>query len=75
MLAPFATLVFLSAIWLGAVVVTQGLARSGSRIAAALRGEMPLATGTSLLIRLRPARARLARRQAMRARPQLRAAA
>ena len=75
MLAPFATLVFLSAIWLAAVVLSHVFAGAGSRIAAALRGEAPASTGTSLVIRSRPARARIARRQPMNARPQLRAAA
>jgi hypothetical protein len=75
MLAPFATLVFLTAIWLAAVVVSRIFAGSGARIAAALHGEAPASTGTSLVIRSRPARARIARRQPMRAQPQLRAAA
>jgi hypothetical protein len=75
MLAPFATLVFLSAIWLAAVVVSQIFAGSGPRIAAALRGEAPASSGTSLIIRSRPARARIARSQPMHARPTLRAAA
>ena len=75
MLAPFATLVFLSAIWLAAVVVGRIFAGSGARIAAALRGGAPASTGTSLVIRSRPARARIARRQPMHAQPQLRAAA
>ena len=75
MLAPIATLVFLSALWLAAVVVTEIFSRSGSRIAAALRGKAPVATGMSLVIRSRPARARMPKRQPMRAQPQLRAAA
>ena len=75
MLAPFATLVFLSAIWLAAIVVGRIFAGSRSRVAAALRGEAPASAGTSLVIRSRPARARVARRQPMRAKPQLRAAA
>ena len=75
MLAPFATLVFLSTLWLAVVVVSGIFAGSGSRIAAALRGEARKSTGMSLLIRLRPARARIARGQPMRAQPQLRAAA
>ena len=75
MLAPFVTLVFLSAIWLAAVVVSRIFAGSGSRIAAALRGEAPASTGTSLVIRSRPAHARVAKRQPLRAQPQLRAAA
>jgi hypothetical protein len=75
MLAPVVTLIFLSATWLASVVITELFARSGSRIAAALRGETPAVAGTSLVIRSRPARARIARRQPMRAQPQLRAAA
>ena len=75
MLAPLATLVFLSAIWVAAVVITHVFARKGPRIAAALRGEAPAQKVTSLVIRSRPARARVARRQPLRAQPQLRAAA
>jgi hypothetical protein len=75
MLAPFATLVFLSTIWLATVVASRIFAGSGSRIAAALRGEAPARTGISLVIRSRPARPRAARRQPMRAQPQFRAAA
>ena len=75
MLAPIATLIFLSALWLAAVVVAEIVTRSGPRIAAALRGEAPVVTGKSLVIRSRPARARMAKRQPMRAQPQLRAAA
>ena len=75
MLAPLATLAFLSALWLTAAVFTEMFARTGSRIAAALRGEAPVVRGTSLVIRSRSARARIAKRQPMRAQPQLRAAA
>ena len=75
MLTPVATLVFLSPLWLVAAVCTEMFIRSGSRFAAALRGEAPVMMGTSLVIRSRPARVRLARRQPMRAQPQLRAAA
>ena len=75
MLAPLATLVFLSAIWVAALVITHVLTHKGSRIAAALRGEAPARKVTSLVIRSRPARARVARRQPLRAQPQLRAAA
>jgi hypothetical protein len=74
MLAPFATLVFLSAIWLAAVVASRIFVGSAPRIAAALRGEAA-SSGTSLIIRSRPARARIARSQPMHARPTLRAAA
>lgn len=75
MLAPIATLAFLVVLWAAAVVFAEIYARTGSRIAAALRGETPVVRGKSLIIRTRPARARVARRQPMRARPHLRAAA
>lgn len=75
MLAPLATLAFLTTLWVVALVVTHIFARKGSRIAAALRGETPVVPGMSLVIRSRPTRARMARRQPMRAQPHLRAAA
>ena len=75
MLAPFATLAFLLVLWAAGVVFAEIYVRTGSRIAAALRGEAPVVKGTSLIIRSRPARARVARRLPMRAQPQLRAAA
>ena len=75
MLAPLATLAFLTTLWLVAVVVTGMFSRKGSRIAAALRGETPVARGMSLVIRSRPTRARMAKRQPLRAQPHLRAAA
>jgi hypothetical protein len=74
MLAPFATLAFLTALWVSAFVVARILGRSGNRILAALRGETP-AAGTISAIRTTPRRAAYARRQPMRGRPQLRAAA
>ena len=75
MLAPLATLAFLTALWGVAAIITHIYARNGSRIAAALRGETPIARGMSLVIRSRPTRARMARRLPMRAQPHLRAAA
>lgn len=75
MLAPLATLVFLSALLLTAAVITEIFARMNARIASALRGQTPAVIGTSLVIRLRPTRAQLAPRQPMRAHPQLHAAA
>ena len=75
MLAPFATLVFLLVIWLAIAIVSGIFAGSGARIAAAVRGEAPPSNGTSLVIRSRPALARLQRHQPMRAQPQMRAAA
>ena len=75
MIAPIVTLVFLSVLWAAAVIFAEIFARSGSRIVAALRGETPPVAGTSLVIRFRPSRARMLRRQPLRARPMLRAAA
>ena len=75
MIAPIVTLVFLAALWAAAAVFAEMFSRSGSRIVAALRGQAPVATATSLVIRYRSARARALRREPMRARPQLRAAA
>ena len=75
MIAPIVTLVFLSVLWAATVVFAEIFARSGSHIVAALRGETPVPSGMSLVIRSRPSRARVLRHQPMRARPQLRAAA
>ena len=75
MIAPIVTLVFLSVLWAATVIFAEIFARSGSRIVAALRGEATAAAGTSLVIRFRPSRVRMQRRQPMRARPTLRAAA
>jgi hypothetical protein len=75
MIAPIVTLVFLSVLWAAAVVFAEIFARSGPRIVAALRGEAPAVAGTSLVIRFRPSRVRMTRRQPMRARPQQSAAA
>jgi hypothetical protein len=74
MLAPVITLIFLAALWLAVRIVADVLAERGSRIAAALRGEAlatPLAVGRPL----RPIRAGYSRRQPLRVRPELRAAA
>jgi hypothetical protein len=75
MIAPIVTLVFLSVLWAAAVVFSEMLPRSGSRIVAALRGEAPTVSVTSLVIRFRPSRAGMLRRQPLRAHPKLRAAA
>ena len=75
MLEPLVTLAFLSALWLSAALFGEMLARSNSRIAAALRGETPATAKFSMIIRSRPARSRTDHRQPMRAQPQLRAAA
>ena len=73
MLAPFATLLFLSVLWVLVSLMGDMLFGPGSRVAAALRGE----TGTShptVLVTMRPRRTAV-QRQVLRARPQLRAAA
>lgn len=74
MLAPLATLVFLSALWVAIRLVADLLADSGSRIAGALRGEERAAELAVVRTR-RPIRGRYSRRQPLRARPELRAAA
>jgi hypothetical protein len=74
MLAPFATLAFLVTLWLVAAVGTEILLSSGWRVAAALRGEVPV-NAPQMIVRVRSARSVSARTRAMRALPQLRAAA
>ncbi len=73
MIAPFATLAFLSVMWLSAFVFAEMFGRSGLRILAALRGETrsPIQI---VSVRARPTRAATYRRP-LHARPQLRAAA
>ena len=75
MLAPLATLAFLAALWLLAVVAVQTLGESGEKIIAALKGR-------SLLAAVPPVPAVAARvtqrarpQRALRAQPRLRAAA
>ena len=75
MLEPLVTLAFLSALWLSVAMIGEMLARSNSRIVAALRGETPAIAKISMVIRSRQARSRVERRQPMRAQPYLRAAA
>ena len=74
MLAPFATLLFLSVPWVLAAVLSGMLFGPGSRVAAALRGEARLAPQPAVTVTLRPRRTAM-QRQVLRARPQLRAAA
>ena len=75
MLAPLATLAFLATVWLVAAVVIDMLGTSGGKLALALKGRSPLATAPSI----RPVAARVSQRarpqRALRAQPQLRAAA
>lgn len=74
MLAPIATLLFLTALWVAIRIVADLAADKGSRIAAALRGQEPARAVAVLAIR-RPIRAPYSRRQPLRARVELRAAA
>ncbi|HET7816998.1 MAG TPA: hypothetical protein VFK58_05420 [Sphingomicrobium sp.] len=74
MLAPIATLVFLTVLWVAIRLVADLLADSGARISAALRGE-ERATALAVVTMRRPIRGRYTRRQPLRARPKLRAAA
>jgi len=74
MLAPFATLLFLSVTWLVVCLIGDMLMRPGSRVLSALRGETQAMRRASVTITLRAKRTAV-RRQVLRARPQLRAAA
>jgi len=74
MLAPIATLAFLATLLLLARIVADLFADSGSRIAAALRGE-PRGRPVPIVQVRMPVRASYRRSQPIRARPQLRAAA
>ena len=74
MIAPFATLAFLAALWLLAMIIAEMLGDSGAKISAALSGRSPLTTAPSI----RPIAGRVSQRsrqRALRAQPQLRAAA
>jgi len=74
MLAPLATLAFLAALWLLAMIIVEMLGERGAKMAAALKGRSPLATVPSL----RPVAVRVSQRsrqRALRAQPRLRAAA
>jgi hypothetical protein len=72
MIAPLATLAFLTAIWLLVVLGAAILEHSGARIASALKGQVPQPLARSVPVRVRGS----ARPQtAMRARARLRAAA
>ena len=75
MLAPLATLAFLAALWLVVMATVEMLSQSGGKIAAALKGRSALATAPVL----RPVAVRVSPRahpqRALRAQPQLCAAA
>ena len=74
MLAPFATLLFLSVTWLVVCLIADMILRPESRVLSALRGETQPIRQPSVTITLR-ARRTAPQRQVLRARPQLRAAA
>jgi hypothetical protein len=74
MLAPFATLLFLTVLWLALSLVGDMIFGPGSRVLAALRGDTP-AVSRSIAVRVRLIRAPTTSRRPMRAQPQLRAAA
>jgi hypothetical protein len=75
MIAPFATLAFLTVLWITAFAFAEMFGRSGSRILAALRAETPSSVpAVTVAVRMRPTRAATPRRP-LHAQPQLRAAA
>ena len=74
MLAPLATLAFLAALWLIAVLLAQAVTDSRSKMLAALRGHSQLAATPTVV----PVAARVSQRsrqRPMRAQPRWRAAA
>ena len=75
MIAPFATLVFLIALWLVAKVVVETLDESGGRIVAALLGRSTLTEDRSMTIPVRVRRQRVVAQRATRAQMQWRDAA
>lgn len=76
MIAALATLAFLATIWLLAVVAAQIYAESGGKIAAALKGQSPLATSiVQAPVPVRVSQRSIRQPRPLRARPQLRAAA
>ena len=75
MLAPFATLAFLAALWLVGFMILPMLGHSGGKIAAALKGRSPLATEVKLrLVAVRVSQ-RPRAQPTLHAQPQWRAAA
>ena len=75
MLAPLATLAFLTGLWAVVIIVAEMAGRSGGKVIAALKGKSTLATEPSI----RPVAVRISLRSrpqpTLRARPRLRAAA
>lgn len=76
MLAPLATIAFLSVLWLAVVAIARTIEESGSTMLAALAGRSPLAVSRPIVIAPRLSHRAGARMQApVRATPTLRAAA
>ena len=75
MIAPFATLIFLIALWLVAKVVVETIDESGGRIFAALFGRSTLTEDRSMTIPVRVRRQRVVAQRATRAQMQWRDAA
>ena len=75
MIAAFATLTFLIAMWLCAIVIAGTLEQSGSKMVAALKGRSLLATPAIPPIRLRVSQPYPSMQRPVHARVALRAAA
>jgi hypothetical protein len=75
MIAAFATLTFLIAMWLCVIVIAGTLEHNGSKMVAALMGRSPLATRAIPPIKLRVSQRYPSTRQPVHARVALRAAA
>ena len=75
MIAAFATLTFLIAMWLCAIVIAGALEQSGSRMVAALKGRSPLAVPSVPPIELRVSQRYPLTQRSVQARIALRAAA
>ena len=76
MIAAFATLAFLIAMWFGIVAIAETLAESGDRVLAALKGVSPLAMPVrQAQVPVRVSGRAVRQAQTLRARPKLRAAA
>jgi hypothetical protein len=75
MIAAFATLTFLIAMWLCAIVIAATLEQNGSKIAAALKGRSPLAVPSARPIRLRVSQRYPSSQRPVHVRAALRAAA
>ena len=75
MIAPFATLIFLAALWLIAKVIVETLDESGGRILSALFRRSEVHEGRSVTIPVRVRRQRVVPQRATRAQMQWRDAA